>query len=1813
MDSDDEFDRLVATQVMASCATPLQTAAGLASGSDDELDMLILEALEGVTTTTTPTREKPETRYHDTQQRTPSSAVPLQQQQQQPTVASMSVVSGASGKVVGAPVPAVARPSSVCSDNDSDGSGEAMLQAVLAGHGLPQLELVETHLSQGRGAKHPPLQGVAARTDAPAGAWENEEEDLVVEALANLAKPPVRFVSKSRRQEAGTPSQRPHKTAPAEAAITNTTTMSTTTTAVTGDRKNHKNGKNDAPIQAGTDEEKWARRTLSGEGSTSAPAASLDTRRPSSPVKDRHATHELEDEKHILSAILNALQDRQSSVSGDLAHEEDGYNVEAVLQHAEDVAASSLREERGKERHVMHFHEHIDMREEMRKARGSVGWPSCVAARATPVTASDESPPKSPVLSSSSLSKRPTLCIGTTLGIVLLFNAKRKMCGMCGSVATATVEARGAVVSLSMSSDALVVLSGHERGALVLWDTDALAALREVADEYSTPITRLRHCQMDPFRAVVLNSTGNVKLLSFTRILSKAVYRLTNIAASVAEAPFDDIDVAFLEGDGLYVVAAVSADTLLISVLDCGLQTIATPICRRTRPPKSSRTHELLRFASLPMGPGGVTLLMCVAWGADVEVFSIAASGKLTELQQLASVRLGRPLHAMAPIGGSSCLLLLDQNDSLHLLDGSAGAIVETREMHGTEPVLFSSRSCGMRYGAALAHCGNDVILLGRRRAFTCTLVSWNARLDALVQQRRFTEALELAKAFALEVALAVVGLSSDPAERRASIRAYMVGLITVCLSDAVETHISHEALANSVTSVIQFCAEVDAMDVFFGPAMACLRRATSSDTLALYCLEGCILSGAVTSLPEVYIQPFFDLLTDEALAEAPPEAGDVVALRGVLRAERALMRLDGSHELLLHIAEKQNLVQLTVSILSYRQHHYVDAFRFALDKSRNHATNNNGGDDVALRFFECTMRGETLLENVEIRDVHRRPAKEQLWSHLLTVTDDFAALLRIDPQRVLCAALLSLQEKGPFSPWDGIVSRARCVDELFVRLVGVELSCSSPIRPWELARRGWPPYAVVHELFADVTRLVLSGALALNHMQLFCEHVCSHFIYQFQIAEDDLQRRDVQNDVVALFRSSITTGVDFAFAEEELRQQRMARALAALHCARLEYAEAIDCYLGKENNRADADLAKDVFRVIREEMSRALHAGEAEAAQRLREAVMDRISLLVDVDATLLAQFVFDYLPGNHEDVMGILRNSSATFLRYLDELVAKGDPAVANDVKLQNTYIELLCAHDPGRVYPYLHSHDSVVTYDLHLALHAVKRYKVADAAVFLLEKTLMIDEAMRILIGAVAEKLHTLRQEVVNYVNSLCEKGVRPSLVSPFLSPMRKREEEVLLEGKQLQQQTTNPHGLWASEEALQQVLGVGIDLCTKYKDNGDSRVSGNWFSLLELFTISRRLLCDRQRQHSAILQSGTDPVDGFEDDEIQAALTSEGLLSSSRFPLLSNPLSFRGVAFLEHMIALYTKYVSHLLTHMIKVLDLSQVVGKIVEDHERERFGPFKPVIVDIMSSLSFELEVNHLCKLSMDNDIMTLGCDLHRSFNTGVVPLSDSCYICNGGLGDARGAATETTVRIYACGHGYHESCVTKYGVGMECVHCSKERTGNFHPFARPRGEDGSLENNNNNNYDGVGKRGEQHKMMQEGDIPLIVRRLKHTRAKIDGTRGYYELLRSFLHPDDTPTTAFGLLRESTGRSLLAPAPPPPINLGEFAVDLLNFDTALAVSLTDEEVLELFGAPQDGDDDNDNTSDGTDDHGGGGGEPVLGGVATLAFDTAPSGA
>jgi hypothetical protein len=516
-----------------------------------------------------------------------------------------------------------------------------------------------------------------------------------------------------------------------------------------------------------------------------------------------------------------------------------------------------------------------------------------------------------------------------------------------------------------------------------------------------------------------------------------------------------------------------------------------------------------------------------------------------------------------------------------------------------------------------------------------------------------------------------------------------------------------------------------------------------------------------------------------------------------------------------------------------------------------------------------------------------------------------------------------------------------------------------------------------------------------------------------------------------------------------------------------------------------------------------------------------------------------------------------------YLGEMISKGDATVDHDTQIQNQYIELLCIHEKHKVYPYLRDRDSSISYDLQQALDAVTRHHIVEATIFLLEKTVMIDQAMDILMQDITTKLNKLRAAVIETVS---KEPIRNSTPMPNMSmfgAMSVTEDYSKFSFSAAFRTVVDPDKAMTIDElfptpkeeneAVLRMVDVGIDLCTRYHSRS-SAASKNWFRLLDRFTKPKRLLFDRQVILRDVPGHGGS-VDGFEDNEVLLSVVVDRASGSTvPLPLLVKPLTPRGIYFIEKMQSIYTEYTSHILSAMVKILDLAAVVGKIVDDNERESFGPYKKIIVDILESLSFELEVNQLCKLCTDADTMKLGRDYRALLNAGIMPKTEYCGACGRHLGEMN--VEDEWLRFYACGHGFHESCCVG---STECPQCVADRAGVLLcRSTAPQGRTGPTS-------------AAPATASSSKDIGTMLRRLRRARRTMDDTRNYNEILHSILSKQDSKALSEEASKRVGVRSLLlAPAPPQPFALGDPAGGTVAIPTEVRQALTDEEISELFG-------------------------------------------
>lgn len=238
-------------------------------------------------------------------------------------------------------------------------------------------------------------------------------------------------------------------------------------------------------------------------------------------------------------------------------------------------------------------------------------------------------------------------------------------------------------------------------------------------------------------------------------------------------------------------------------------------------------------------------------------------------------------------------------------------------------------------------------------------------------------------------------------------------------------------------------------------------------------------------------------------------------------------------------------------------------------------------------------------------------------------------------------------------------------------------------------------------------------------------------------------------------------------------------------------------------------------------------------------------------------------------------------------------------------------------------------------------------------------------------------------------------------------------------------------------------------------------------------------------------------------ISSSSSASSLSSSSGTPAFQ--LSAGGVRFHMTMLKFFVEHSTVILAHMVQALDLKEVIEKIVNDSDEESYASLKPVIVGILDLLRFELVSNDLCRKCACHDVVHLSNELHLML-AGAMPLHGTyCWLCQTHL--RRHANDSENMRVFRCGHGFHESCIAGQAECPQCIASSSTSASmDAEMMRRMQQQQQQAPVMGSGSGGRGGGRGKDSKSndADDGDDTLdpqrCLRRLRHVRAKMDAAK-----------------------------------------------------------------------------------------------------------------
>uniref|UniRef100_A0A667YH51 VPS8 subunit of CORVET complex n=1 Tax=Myripristis murdjan TaxID=586833 RepID=A0A667YH51_9TELE len=388
------------------------------------------------------------------------------------------------------------------------------------------------------------------------------------------------------------------------------------------------------------------------------------------------------------------------------------------------------------------------------------------------------------------------IAVGTSHGLALVFDSNQALRLCLGT--TATGAEYGAVSALSINHDCSRLLCGFAKGQITMWDLANGKLLRTITDAHP-PGTAILHVKFtdDPTLAVCNDSGGSVFELAFRRVMgmrscdSRCLFSGSKGEVCCVEPLHTPPDLRDHAITHYSLLAMGSLTKILVIGLKPSLKVWMTFPYGKSDP--SSVPQLAWQFVPVQKT---VNPILAFCRGDTVQFLLVKKeeTGTIHVIKQ-------RQLHLkqrkiIFPF--LSFLLFLSVFPSLHeklqVVDRPSQEILETLDLDQVQLVYnsrhFKSLATGGNVSQALALVGEkacyqsvssyagQIVYLGTKSAHIMTLRNWRERVDCLLKQERFVEALSLAWSFHEGTAKAVLGLFGDPVKRKGVVADKMVEIL---------------------------------------------------------------------------------------------------------------------------------------------------------------------------------------------------------------------------------------------------------------------------------------------------------------------------------------------------------------------------------------------------------------------------------------------------------------------------------------------------------------------------------------------------------------------------------------------------------------------------------------------------------------------------------------------------------------------------------------------------------------------------------------------------------------------------------------------------------------------------------------------------------------------------------------------------------------------------------------------------------------------------------------------------------------------------
>ncbi|KAL7384136.1 hypothetical protein ABVT39_025073 [Epinephelus coioides] len=1010
------------------------------------------------------------------------------------------------------------------------------------------------------------------------------------------------------------------------------------------------------------------------------------------------------------------------------------------------------------------------------------------------------------------------IAVGTSHGLALVFDTNQALRLCLGTKATGAEF--GAVSALSINHDCSRLLCGFAKGQITMWDLASGKLLRTITDAHP-PGTAILHVKFtdDPTLAVCNDSGGSVFELAFRRVMgmrscdSRCLFSGSKGEVCCIEplhAPSDFRDHPITHYS---LLAMASLTKILVIGLKPSLKVWMTFPYSKSDP--SSVPQLAWQFVPVQKTVNPI-LAFCKGDTVHFLLVKKEETGTIHVIKQK-QLHLSCDIISLSWIN-SRTLVLVDSHEKLQVVDRPSQEVLETLDLEQVQLVYnsrhFKSLATGGNVSQALALVGEkacyqsvssyagQIIYLGTKSAHIMTLRNWRERIDCLLKQEHFVEALSLAWSFHEGTAKAVVGLFGDPVKRKGVVADKMVEILFQFADHALKKcpeqgkiQVMEQHFHDVIPVLVEHCLLLKRPDLLFNQLYARLVENTVAKGVFLESLESYIVGDRLGHLTTPIMKDLLAHYHGNGMMDS---------------LERCIVHLDVTSldiQQVVQVCWENQLYDALIYVYNSGMNDYITPMEklFAMIGPPLKAGRSLTDEEVVmgnklLVYISCCLAGRAyplgdIPEDLVVQ------VKNQVFEFLIRlhsadsleeeeVFPFIRTLLHFDTREFLNVLAMTFEDFK--NDKQALEYQQRIVDILLQVMVD-----NPDFTPSQ-----------VGGLFTFLAR-----QLAKPDNTLFVNRKLFDQVLEFLCCPDDDSRHTERQQVLL---ELLQVGGVVQFNEGRLlalaEKAKFYQICEFLYEKKHLYDKIIDCYL------RDPLRKGEIFSYIHNLLS--MPGYSPEEKQAVKAKVLQHIQELVALDPIKSAELVLFHFAQEVQQIISELQDDQLLF-KFLSCLLEPREGHHSGVVlplerDLHELLLDLLCRFAPEQLLSFLQTSQH---YRLEEAIHVTEKYHHNEATAYLLEKKGDVHGAFAVLLETLKENLNLLTAE--------CDRGADEG------------------DGGQEEEERDSEITLTRVKNSLNDIT----DLCHRSSDNlYQQQREVLWFPLLETMMASQKLVKGLNADHT-----------------------------------------------------------------------------------------------------------------------------------------------------------------------------------------------------------------------------------------------------------------------------------------------------------------------------------------------------------------------------